>query len=119
MDRKELESYRSKRAEIRELKEKIRIEVDANLWGHYAERLEELEACCKAVDNFVEGIRDSLTRRIFRMTYIDGLTQREVGRAVNLDHSRISRKITEYLQMEEGGQNACITDKKEVVRYDA
>lgn len=99
MNKETLISFRSMKAEIRELRKKIGSEADGNICVQdtYKERLKELEESCKAVEIYVESISDSLTRRIFRMIYIDGLTQKEVGRAVNLDHSRISRKITEYL----------------------
>ena len=46
----------------------------------------------------MEAIPDSLTRRIFRMCFIDGRKQKDVARAVHLDRSRISRKIDSYLQ---------------------
>ena len=52
---------------------------------------------CEEVEEWIEEIEDSLTRRIFRMTYIDGKKQKAVAKAVNLDRSRISRRIDDYL----------------------
>lgn len=61
-------------------------------------RKEKLEKECAEIEDFIEGIEDSLTRRIFRMTFIDGEKQRKVARKVHLDQSRVSRKIDGYLK---------------------
>ena len=64
----------------------------------YQARIQKLEAECAAVELWIEEIPDSLTRRIFRMRFMDGLSQRNVANKVHLDQSRISRKIGEYLK---------------------
>ena len=61
-------------------------------------RKEQLEKECVEIEDFIESIEDSLTRRIFRMTFIDGEKQRKVARKVHLDQSRVSRKIDGYLK---------------------
>lgn len=61
-------------------------------------RKEQLEKECAEIEDFIESIEDSLTRRIFRMTFIDGEKQRKVARKVHLDQSRVSRKIDGYLK---------------------
>ena len=58
----------------------------------YESRIEKLRAECAEVELWIEAIPDSLTRRIFRMYYIDGMNQKQIGRIVHLDRSRISRK---------------------------
>lgn len=63
----------------------------------YIRRIEELQAECDRVEEWVEQIRDSMTRRIFRMVYMDGMSQKEVGKVMHLDRSRISRKISAYM----------------------
>ena len=60
-----------------------------------------LLAECEEVEEWIEQIPDSLTRRIFKMTYIEGRKQKAVAKAVHLDQSRVSRKIDEYLKQEE------------------
>ena len=50
-------------------------------------------------EDFIESIEDSLTRRIFRMTFIDGEKQRKVAKAVHLDRSVVSRKINNFLKV--------------------
>ncbi len=59
---------------------------------------------CEEVEEWIEGIPDSLTRRIFKMTYIEGRKQKSVAKAVNLDRSRISRRIDDYLSSQEEGE---------------
>lgn len=69
-------------------------------------RKEQLEKECVEIEEWVEAIPDSLTRRIFRMCFIDGRKQKDVARAVHLDRSRISRKIDSYLEDAHKAQNA-------------
>ena len=62
-------------------------------------RKEQLEKECAEIEDFIESIEDSLTRRIFRMTFIDGEKQRKVAKAVHLDRSVVSRKINNFLKV--------------------
>ena len=64
----------------------------------YAEKLEALQKECDEVEEWIEAIEDSMTRRVFRMAYVDGLSQTTIGAVLHLDRSRISRKITDYLR---------------------
>ncbi len=58
-----------------------------------------LEEECLQVEEFVESISDSLTRRIFRMCYLDGYTQKQVANKMNLDRSTVTKKIDKYLKV--------------------
>lgn len=60
-------------------------------------RKEKLQKECEEIEEWVEAIQDSLTRRIFRMCFIDGRRQKDVAKAVHLDRSTISKKIDDYL----------------------
>lgn len=62
-------------------------------------RKEQLEQECAEIEEWVEAISDSLTRRIFRMCFIDGRKQKDVAKAVHLDQSMISKKINNYLKV--------------------
>ena len=65
-------------------------------------RMRKLEVECKEIEDFVEGIKDSVTRRIFRIYFIDGrktVTQREVAKRVHIDRSSVSKKIDAYLKV--------------------
>ena len=107
--RKHLESYRSMKQEIPELKYTLAHlgEGDSMLgssvindyrsgypvpqavvgvdwerleWQkkHYEKRIHVLQEQCDAIERYVEeGIADSLTRRIFRMYFLEGRTQKE------------------------------------------
>lgn len=72
----------------------------------YDKRLDKLAEKCFEVEQWIEAIPDSVTRRIFRMYYADGMTQKQIERAIHLDRSRISRKIDGYLQNAHKAQNA-------------
>lgn len=74
--------------------------------SRYKNRLSVLGEECQEIEDFVENISDSLTRRIFRMYYIDGLPQREVARNVHMDRSRVSRKIDQYIKNAHKAQKA-------------
>lgn len=135
--REELESYRSKKEEIAELRHKLThlgegdsmvgnsvindyqtgyprpqsvvghdYEKESRLREAYEKRIAKLEAECEEVELWIEEIPDSLTRRIFRMCYVDGMTQKQVGRIVHLDRSRVSRKIDDYLKNAHKAQKA-------------
>ena len=72
----------------------------------YESRIAKLQAECAEVELWVEEIPDSLTRRIFRMYYIDGMNQKQIGRAVHLDRSMISKKIYGYLKDAHNSHNS-------------
>ena len=69
-------------------------------------RKNQLEQECTEIEIFVENIDDSLTRRIFRMCFIDGRKQKDVAKAVHLDRSRVSRRVDDYLKNAHKAQNA-------------
>ena len=59
----------------------------------------ELEQECVEIEEWVEAITDSITRRIFRMCFIDGRRQKDVAKAVHMDRSNVSKRIDTYLQL--------------------
>ena len=66
----------------------------------YESRIEKLQAECAEVELWIEAIPDSLTRRIFRMYYIDGMNQSKIAKRVHLSQAEISKKISRYLKVE-------------------
>ena len=66
----------------------------------YETRIEKLQKECTEIEEWVEAIPDSLTRRIFRMYYIDGLGQNRIAKKVHIAQSEVSKKISKYLQLE-------------------
>lgn len=67
-----------------------------NRWGS---RREQLINECEQVEEFVENIPDSLSRRIFRMYFIDGYTQKQIAHKVHMDRSTITKKINNFLKV--------------------
>lgn len=67
------------------------------LSSRWSKRKTLLEKECQQVEEFVESIPDSLTRRIFRQKFIEGKTQEEVSRDLHISQSSISRKISNFL----------------------
>lgn len=65
----------------------------------YTERIAQLQKECSDVELWIEEIPDSLTRRIFRMYYIDGMRQQTISKKVHLSQSKVSEKISSYLQV--------------------
>lgn len=59
--------------------------------------MEGLEKECEDIENYIDSIPESETRRIFKMYYIDGLTMQKIGKKMHMDKSTVSRKISETL----------------------
>lgn len=78
------------------------------LEARYEKRIAELEAECAKVELWIEEIPDSLTRRIFRMYYVDGMPLHKIGQKVHLDKSTVSRKINSYLKVATHATNAML-----------
>ena len=68
--------------------------------SRYQNRISLLKEECQEVEDFVESISDSLTRRIFRKSFIEGKTQEQVSKDVYLSQSSISKKINDFIKME-------------------
>ena len=139
MKRENLDAYRSKKSEIKELDDKIRnIDKDDSFivnstvldyrtgypvprsvvgvdevrfnrtLNRYYKRRELLRQECEDIENWIEDIEDSLTRRIFRLYFVEGLSQDNVSRAVHLDKSNVSRKIDKFLKLATNATNATL-----------
>ncbi len=72
----------------------------------WRQRKEQLEDECSQVEDFIEGIPDSLMRRIFRMYYIDNMSQRQIAEKVHIDKSTVSRKIEKFIKVAPNAPNA-------------
>ena len=58
----------------------------------------ELEEAMTAAEAYILSIDDHRVRQILEHIYIDGMTQGQVGRVMNLDQSVISRTLTAYVR---------------------
>ena len=111
MTKERLKAYRSNKAEILELDYTLqnRWKSDTMIGNDVIFDYSKGYPRPQCVEQFVEGVQDSLTHRIFRMLYIDGrkpIRQEQVAKSVHLDRSRISRKIDNYLKNAQKAQNA-------------
>lgn len=61
-------------------------------------RLDLAQAQRLAIEEFVASIERSDIRMIFELVFIEGKKQREVARTLNIDQSRVSRKIDDFLK---------------------
>lgn len=76
--------------------------------SQWRQRKEQLEDECRQVEDFIEGIPDSVTRRIFRMYYIDNMKQRQIAEKLHIDKSTVSRKIEKFLKVAPNATNATL-----------
>ncbi|MCI8801078.1 MAG: sigma-70 family RNA polymerase sigma factor [Lachnospiraceae bacterium] len=73
-------------------------EKERRLKARYREKIAQLEKLCQEVEEFIENIPDSMTRRIFRLYYLDGKKQKEIAKLVHMDRSTVSRKMDALTQ---------------------
>lgn len=57
------------------------------------ELMKNLQTQNRNAEEFVFGIQDSLTRRIFTLRYLEGKKQQEIAEEVHIDRSGVSRRI--------------------------
>lgn len=75
-------------------------ELEARRRDMYSKRIMKLKEECVDTETWVDSIPNSLIRRIFRMSFIDGMSQRNVARKMHLSQSSVSKKIDAFLKME-------------------
>lgn len=71
--------------------------IQQMIWKKKQE-VEELEMRMRAIEDFVDEIKDVYMKSIFEYRYLEGMTQAETGKKMGLDRSRISRKIDDFLK---------------------
>lgn len=65
--------------------------------NRYENKITQLERECEEVEEYIENIQDSMTRRIFRMYYMDGLSQKKIAQTVHASQSVVSEKISNFI----------------------
>ena len=78
-----------------EIKKQIRIKE---------RRLNSVEIERTAIEQFIEGIPDSLDRQIFELSFLDGNKQCEVANEIGMERSSISKRINSFLQLSHNSQ---------------
>ena len=125
MTKEQLDSYGSKKAEIKELEAKLRelpgseslignsvvmdyrkgypqpqsvvgydYDLERRRRENWEKRLNSLKAEVTEVEEWIEMIPDSLTRRIFRMYYCDDMKQNKIAKKVNMSQQAVSSKLS-------------------------
>lgn len=73
-------------------------ELGAKRRKRYKNQIAKLETEQDSIEEWIFGIRDSRTRRIFQMYFLEGLTQEKIAKKMHTDQSRISRKIDYFFK---------------------
>lgn len=63
----------------------------------YITQIMRLQAECEEVEDYIDKIPNSLTRRMARMYFIDGAKQLQIAIALHIDQSSVSRRLREFL----------------------
>lgn len=72
----------------------------------YENQIAKLKVEQDRIEEWVFGIRDSRTRRIFQMYFLEGLTQEKVARKMNIERSGVSKKIDAFLKVSHKSQKS-------------
>ena len=62
-------------------------------------RLDKTERQKTEIESFIAGIKDSVDRQIFEMRFLEGRNQYDIGAAVGLERSSISKRIDKYIKL--------------------
>ncbi len=81
-------------------------ELEAKRKKRYTDQIAKLELDQDQIEAWVFAIRDSRTRRIFQMYFLEGLTQEKVGRKMYMDKATVSRKINDYIKLQQMQQKS-------------
>lgn len=81
-------------------------ELEGKRRRRYADQIAKLEAEQDNIEEWVFAIKDSRTRRIFQLYFLDGLTQEKVARKMNIERSGVSKKIDAFLQVSHKSQKS-------------
>ena len=71
-------------------------ELESSRRDRWEKRKAKLQAEVNDVEEWIEAIPDGLTRRCFRMYYVDGLTQNNVAKKVHLCQAEVSKKLSTF-----------------------
>ena len=64
-------------------------------WLH---RIELLQAEVDEVERWIEAIPDGTDRRIFRMAFMDRVSQAKIGKKLHLSQTAVSYRMRKYLE---------------------
>lgn len=73
-------------------------ETERQARTRWRRRLEKLKQRTREVEEYIDEISDSRTRRIFTMYFLDGLKEAAIGKSLHVDQALISRTIRDYIR---------------------
>ena len=65
----------------------------------WEKRIEKLTAEIDEVESWIEAIPDGMTRRCFRMYYVDGMNQSMIAKRLHMDQSTVSKKMRKFAKV--------------------
>lgn len=69
----------------------------SRLRSRYITQIMRLQEECEQVEEYIDSIEDSLTRRMVRMAFVDGIKQSKIAFQLHIDQSNVSRKLRNFL----------------------
>lgn len=89
--------YTEKRFSV-EMDDPVEAEKSKNKIARWKQKIYKLEEETEEIEEFIEGIEDNITRRIFELYFVEDVKQLLIAKRLQLDQSRVSRRIKEYLK---------------------
>lgn len=89
--------YTEKRFSV-EMDDPVEAEKSKNKIARWKQRIYKLEEETEQIEEFIEGIEDNITRRIFELYFVEDVKQLLIAKRLQIDQSRVSRRIKEYLK---------------------
>ena len=65
----------------------------------WEKRIEKLTVEIDEVESWIEAIPDGMTRRCFRMYYVDGMSQSMIAKRLHMDQSTVSKKMRKFAKV--------------------
>lgn len=65
----------------------------------YTEQIKGLGKRAREIEEYIENIPDSLTRRIFRMYFLDRMPQSKIAKQVGKSQATVSNKISAFFKV--------------------
>lgn len=80
--------------------------LEAKRQKRYKDHIAKLQAEQDNIEEWIFGIQDSRTRRIFQLRYLEGLKLEKIGRKMYIDKATVCRKIANYLKLQQMQQKS-------------
>lgn len=80
--------------------------LEAKRRKRYKDHIARLEAEQDNIEEWIFGIQDSRTRRIFQLRYLEGLKLEKIGSKIHMDRSMVGKIITGFLKDSHNSHNS-------------